>query len=295
MRAVPGGRFVMGSDDHYPEEAPRSPASVEPFWMDAYAVTNGQYAAFVAATGYCTVAERSPDPVDFPGADPKLLVPGSLVFRPPPGGVDLRRPTWWAWAPGASWRSPEGPDSSIEGRDGHPIVHVAADDAAAYADWAGTALPTEAEWERAARSGLPDAEYAWGTEFTPSGRQLANTWQGVFPYQNLCLDGYAGTSPVGSYPPNAYGIYDLIGNVWEWTATPYDERRRPEGGACCGGSGAPAHDVSEPDAQLRVLKGGSYLCAPNYCARYRPAARVGQDVKTGTAHTGFRCVVRLGH
>ncbi len=273
----------MGSERHYPEEAPVLQVAVEPFDLDPYAVTNVRFAAFVEATGHVTDAERAPDPADFPTVDPALLEPGSLVFRSPAGDVDLRVPSWWTWVAGACWRTPDGPGSSIDGLADHPVVHVSYADASAFAAWAGASLPTEAEWEFAARGGLAGAVYAWGDERAPDGRLMANTWQGEFPHENLRLDGYAGTAPVGSFRPNGYGLYDLIGNVWEWTTTAFLPRRSGDASACCGGVDG---------AGLRVLKGGSYLCAPNYCARDRPAARVGQDPQTATAHTGFRCVVR---
>lgn len=287
MQAVPGGHFVMGSDDHYPEEGPALPAAVEAFAMDQFAVTNAEFSAFVRSTGYRTGAEQPLGPADFPDVDPALLQPGSVVFRPPAGDVDLRVPSWWSWLPGASWHAPHGPGSSIDGLEEHPVVQVNYADASAYAAWAGKALPTETEWEFAARGGLATAEYAWGTQFAPQGRQQANTWQGDFPHQNLCLDGYAGTAPVGRFPPNAYGLYDLIGNVWEWTTTTFQERRAAAVSSCCGGG-----EGDGAGSVRLVLKGGSYLCAPNYCARYRPAARVGQDRQTSTCHTGFRCVIR---
>jgi sulfatase modifying factor 1 len=297
---IPGGTFLMGSDRHYPEERPAHRVSVDGFWMDAHAVTNDEFARFVAATGYVTVAERAPDPADYPGAKPELLVPGSAVFPKPARRVDLRNPyEWWAYVPGADWRHPLGPDSSIDGLGDHPVVHVAYEDALAYARWAGKDLPTEAEWEFAARGGLDGATYAWGDEFLPGGRIMANTWQGEFPIQNLVLDGYEWTSPVGSFPPNGYGLYDMIGNVWEWTSDWYREYGdvvRP----CCastnprGGERDASYDPRTPESRIprKVIKGGSYLCAPNYCRRYRPAARLAQPVDTSTCHLGFRCVVR---
>jgi len=297
---IPGGTFLMGSDRHYPEERPAHRVSVDGFWMDAHAVTNDEFARFVAATGYVTLAERTPDPADYPGAKPELLVPGSAVFRKPAHRVDLRDPyQWWAYVPGANWRHPFGPDSSIEGLGDHPVVHVAYEDALAYARWAGKDLPTEAEWEFAARGGLDGATYAWGDEFLPGGRFMANTWQGEFPIQNLALDGFEWTAPVGSFPPNGYGLYDMIGNVWEWTRDEYREYGaavRP----CCastkprGGERGASDDPRTPGSRIprKVIKGGSYLCAPNYCRRYRPAARLAQPVDTSTCHLGFRCVVR---
>jgi formylglycine-generating enzyme required for sulfatase activity len=266
----------MGDDRFYPEERPVRDVEVEPFRIDARAVTVAEFARFVGETGHVTVAERPPDPADYPGADPDLLVPGSLVFHRTDGPVDLRDVrNWWSYVPGASWR---------DGRDDHPVTHVAYEDAAAYAAWAGKELPTEAEWERAARGGLEGAVFAWGDEELPAGRPMANTWQGEFPWQNLLVDGHEGTSPVGSFPPNGYGLYDMTGNVWEWTADPFDgaATARP----CC------APDPGAGHIPRRVIKGGSHLCAPNYCLRYRPAARQAESVDSSTSHIGFRCVVR---
>jgi formylglycine-generating enzyme len=299
---IPGGTFLMGSNDFYPEERPVHRVTVDGFWMDEHPVTNAGFRDFVEATGYTTVAERQPDPADYPGVDPALLTPGSLVFRRPPhrvGPHDYR--AWWAYVAGACWNRPEGPESTLDGRDHHPVVHVAYEDADAYARWAGKALPTETEWEFAARGGLEGAVFAWGDEFAPEGSMLANIWQGEFPWQNLAADGYEGTSPVGSFPANGYGLYDVAGNAWEWTSD-YFKPRHPDEvtKACCvprnprvesaGGS----HAAGGPGAHIprRVLKGGSHLCAPNYCLRYRPAARQGEAVDTSACHVGFRCVVR---
>lgn len=296
---VPGGPFLMGSDAFYPEERPARRATVGGFWMDAYPVTNAAFRRFVAATGYVTIAERSMDPVDYPRADPALLVPGALVFRNPGQRVslhDVRQ--WWIYTQGACWKQPEGPGSTLAGRERHPVVQVAYADALAYAAWAGKAIPTESEWEFAARGGLDGAAYVWGDEFTPKGRLLANTWQGEFPWQNLQTDGYTGTSPVHVFPANGYGLHDMAGNVWEWTSDHYTQPAA-QSALCCtsqhvpiiapaiGEAGAPS-----PGIERRVIKGGSYLCAPNYCKRYRPAARQPQDVDTATSHLGFRCIVR---
>ncbi|MDF2809177.1 MAG: gliding motility-associated lipoprotein GldK [Microvirga sp.] len=297
---IPGGTYRMGSDRHYAEERPSHRVSVEGFFIDATPVTNAQFRAFVEATGHVTVAEIAPDPKDYPGALPHMLKAGSLVFTPPDHPVDLRNwSQWWEFRFRASWRKPYGPGSSIKGLDDHPVVHVAYADVEAYAAWAGKALPTEAEWEFAARGGLEDVEFAWGDEFTPDGRQMANTWQGEFPLQNLALDGFERTSPVKSYPPNGYGLYDMIGNVWEWT-TDFWSTRHPADApkACCvpqnprGGPEAASFDPAQPQAPIprKVLKGGSHLCAPNYCRRYRPAARHAEPVDTSTSHVGFRCV-----
>jgi formylglycine-generating enzyme required for sulfatase activity len=297
---VPGGVFTMGSDDHYPEERPARRAVVDGFWIDPGPVTNRQFARFVAATDYVTFAEYPPDPKDYPGADPRMLVASSMAFTPPPGPVDLRRPNqWWAFAPGADWRHPYGPGSNLDGLDDHPVVHVAWVDVLAYAAWAGADLPTEAEWEFAARGGLEAVEFAWGDAFLQQGRHMANTWQGSFPHQNSLEDGWARTSPVGSYPPNGYGLLDMIGNTWEWTA---DWWSTPDpGGAaprCCsaknprGGLEEDSHEAGGLPIPRKVLKGGSHLCAPSYCKRYRPAARHAQPIDTSASHVGFRCVVR---
>ncbi|HSX63377.1 MAG TPA: formylglycine-generating enzyme family protein [Pseudoxanthomonas sp.] len=297
---VPAGEYRMGSDHHYPEEAPAHPVEVDGFWMDATPVTNAQFREFVEATGHVTFCEVAPDAADYPGADPSMLTPASVVFVPPPGRVGLHdHYQWWQFIAGADWRHPQGPGSSIQGRDDHPVVHVAYADIEAYARWAGKALPTEAEFEWAARGGL-EGEYAWGSELTPGGRHMANIWQGEFPWQNLAEDGHTGTSPVGAYPANAYGLQDLIGNVWEWTCDWY-RPRHPAAAvkSCCIPSnprGATQDESYDPAQPIRiprkVMKGGSHLCAPNYCRRYRPAARMAQPVDTSTSHLGFRCVVR---
>ncbi|NOG69125.1 formylglycine-generating enzyme family protein [Roseicella sp. DB1501] len=302
MVRIPGGRFLMGSDAHYAEERPAHAVQVDPFWMDASAVTNADFASFVAATGYRTVAERPLDPAVYPGADPAMLDPGSLVFRMTEGRVDLRDIShWWQWTPGACWHAPEGPGSTILGRERHPVVQVAFEDAAAFAHWAGKALPTEAEWECAARGGLDGAEFAWGNEFAPNGRHLANTWQGPFPWRNFEADGFAGTCPVRSFPPNGYGLFEICGNVWEWTtdwwggghgaaaAHPCCTPQNPRGPALEG-----SFDPAQPAIRVprKVVKGGSFLCAPSYCRRYRPAARHAQMVDSGMSHIGFRCVRR---
>jgi formylglycine-generating enzyme required for sulfatase activity len=300
MLWIRGGTFQMGSDHHYREEAPVHRVSVDGFWIDRYAVTNADFRRFVETTGYVTLAERAPDPADYPGALPELLVPASVVFRPPPQRVDLRNPYhWWTYVPGADWRHPQGPGSSLHDLERHPVVHVAYEDADAYAQWVGKELPTEAEWEYAARGGLDGAAYAWGEEFAPGGRQMANTWQGEFPVENLLLDGFAGTAPVGSFPPNGYGLYEMIGNVWEWTTDWYEDHHQVAS-ACCtignprGGDRERSYDPQMAEIRIprKVMKGGSHLCAPNYCRRYRPAARMPQPVDTSTCHLGFRCIVR---
>jgi formylglycine-generating enzyme required for sulfatase activity len=304
MTFVPGGTFRMGSDHHYKEEAPSHRVHVDGFFIDTTPVTNLQFKAFVRATGHVTLAEKVPDAIAYPGALPHMLYAGSLVFLKQQGPVDLRNPSqWWGFLKGANWRRPLGPGSDIYNKDNHPVVHVAYEDALAYASWAGKSLPTEAEWEYAARGGLEDAEYAWGDEFAPDGRQMANTWQGEFPHQNLLTDGHERTSPVHAFPPNGYGLYDMIGNVWEWTSDFWSDRHSDDADSpCCiphnphGGSEKHSYDPSQPKIRIprRVLKGGSHLCAPNYCRRYRPAARHAEPVDTSTSHLGFRCVVRSG-
>jgi formylglycine-generating enzyme len=292
------GSFMMGSNLHYPEEAPTHRVTVDGFWIDSVPVTNATFARFVEDMHYVTQPEQPANPWDYPGARAEMLLPASVVFVPPTQRVDLRNPyNWWQYVRGADWRHPFGPDSSIEGLDDHPVVHVAHADAEAFCKWAGKELPTEAEWEFAARGGLDCAEYAWGAEFEPQGRCLANTWQGEFPIQNLVKDGFERTSPVGSFPANGYGLFDMIGNVWEWTCDWYQEHKdsvRP----CCpevnprGGVAENSHDprLNEIPIPRKVMKGGSHLCAPNYCRRYRPAARMAQPIDTSTCHLGFRCI-----
>ena len=283
---IPAQTAILGSDDHYPEEAPARPVTVAGFFIQAYQVTNTRFAEFVDATGYVTVAERPLNPADFPGAPPENLQPGSLVFRRTSGPVDLRHLSqWWTWTPGASWRHPIGPGSSIAGRAEHPVVHVAFEDAAAYADWAGLALPTEAQWETAARGGLDHTTYTWGDQPEAEGERLANYWHGDFPWRPEA--GYGRTTPVGSFPPNAYGLFDMAGNVWEWTTDWYADTRA--GDPCCE---AGSYDPAQPQFAVprRVIKGGSFLCADNYCLRYRPAARRPQMVDSGMSHIGFRCI-----
>jgi formylglycine-generating enzyme len=287
---VPGGQFWMGSDQFYPEEGPVRSARVPDLWVDEHPVTNAAFRRFVKDTGHVTVAEQPPESGDFPGADVADLVPGSLVFTPTDGPVPLDDWTrWWRWTPGAQWRHPDGPGSTLHGRDLHPVVHVGFEDAAAYAAWAGRRLPTEAEWEHAARGGLDQAIYAWGDDPAPRGRVMANRWFGRFPWENLHPHGFERTSPVKRFPANGYGLYDVTGNVWEWTTTgwpasePVDDE--PSGHGCC----AP-HRSELTEHARRVIKGGSHLCAPSYCLRYRPAARQGQEVRSSTGHVGFRCV-----
>jgi sulfatase modifying factor 1 len=295
MASIPSGLFAMGCDRAYPEEAPVREVAVDAFEIDATPVTNDAFARFVEGTGYVTLAERGPDPGDYPAEFAEVMVPGSFVFVAPEGPVSLAdHSAWWRFVEGASWREPLGPGSAIDGLGDHPVVHLALEDAEAYAGWAGKALPTEAQWEFAARGGIEGALFVWGDEHDPPGGPHANVWQGRFPYENLMTDGHERTSPVGAYPPNGYGLYDMAGNVWEWTADWYADRSsaaadRP----CC----APppveeSHDPLDLDVPVprRVIKGGSHLCAPNYCLRYRPAARLAQPIDTTTSHVGFRCV-----
>jgi formylglycine-generating enzyme required for sulfatase activity len=322
MVLVPGGRFAMGSNDFYPDEGPAHEAVVAAFELDAHPVTNRQFARFVAETGYVTTAERDLDPALYPGIDPDATRAGSLVFTPTAGPVDLGDwRQWWRWMQGADWRHPFGPRSSLHGKDEHPVVQVSFEDASAYAAWAGKRLPTEAEWEHAARFGSePGWPYAWGTEPRRGDRLMANTWQGRFPYLNTGADGWAGTAPVGSFPASELGFVDLIGNVWEWTSSYYTARHRPKAGRLqltdvsagagvlaeaessgCGCGCGPesargqreleAAASAEPGSTIprRVLKGGSHLCAPEYCLRYRPAARSPQSEDSATTHIGFRC------
>ncbi|WP_431897002.1 formylglycine-generating enzyme family protein [Nonomuraea sp. bgisy101] len=296
-----GGVFTMGSDEHYREEAPAHKVRVDGFAIDPVAVTNRRFAAFVAATGYVTVAERPLDPADFPGAPPENLVPGSMVFVPTPGPVDLRHLSlWWRWTPGACWRSPEGSGSDVGDRLDHPVVHVAYEDAAAYAAWIGAALPTEAQWEYAARGGLEGAAFTWGDEPRPGGRIMANTWDGDdFPWRSTGESGWSRTAPVGSFPANRYGLFDMAGNVWEWTSDWWTGRHPDQAASpCCvprnprGGDVGSSYDPAQPQFRIprKVIKGGSHLCADTYCLRYRPAARRPQMIDTGMSHIGFRCV-----
>ena len=305
MIRIPGGTFRMGSDKHYPEEAPVHRVTVDAFWIDRTPVTNRQFKAFVRATGHVTFAEIAPEAKDYPGALPHMLYAGSLVFTPPARPVDLRNwSEWWTFLKGADWRHPYGPEEQHQRARQSPgrACHLRRR-ASPMPRWAGKELPTEAEWEFAARGGLDGADYAWGDEFTPGGTHMANTWQGEFPRENLCADGYERTSPVTAFPPNGYGLHDMIGNVWEWTTDWYSHAHTADAAkACCipeNPRGAPgARELRPRAAQIKiprkVIKGGSHLCAPNYCRRYRPAARHAQPVDTSTSHVGFRCIVRAG-
>ena len=270
MIAIPAGDYQVGSDRYYPEEAPIRQVSFDSFQIDHAPVTNAEFLQFVDATGYQTVSERPPDPALYSDLPPEEQIPESVVFLPPPPTVDRSEPlSWWALIAGADWRHPQGPETSLDGLMQHPVVHVAFEDACAYADWAGKRLPTADEWEVAARGGLVDQDYAWGAEKSPDGRWLANVWQGPFPWDNKETDGWFWTSPVGSFPANGYGLVDVCGNVWEWTSTPFA--------------------VPAGEQERRVIKGGSFLCADNYCHRFRPSALMGQTLDTATCHMGFRC------
>lgn len=307
---VPGGEFSMGIAD--PRGLPRGGREamedarpvhrvrVDGFWMAETPVTNREFAKFVDATGYVTVAERRPDPADFPGVPEAYLVPGSLVFSDPrevEGLGDYRQ--WWRWVPGAYWRRPYGPDSSVEGKDEYPVVHVAWADAAAYAEWAGGRLPTEAEWEFAARGGLSGKPYPWGDELTPGGEWRANTWQGRFPVENTAEDGHEGLVPVKTYPPNGYGLYGMAGNVWEWCADWYHAgayRMRAEDDEPVDNPRGPetSYDPSEPGTPKRSTRGGSFLCTDQYCTRYMVGTRGRSEPDSGAVHTGFRIVKEAG-
>ncbi len=296
---LPGGPFTMGSDVHYAEEAPAHRVEVDPFWISRFEVTNAEFADFVAATGYVTVAERPLDAADYPGAPAENLVPGSMVFTPTPGPVDLRHLSqWWTWIPGASWRHPEGPGSDVASRADHPVVHVAHEDAQAFARWRQAALPSEAQWEYAARGGLEGAAFTWGDEPRPRGQVLAAIWDGPdFPWRSVNPDGWFRTRPVGSFPPNGFGLHDMAGNVWEWTDD-WWASRHPAPSGCCMPRNPRAEDErgsldpAQPQFQVprRVVKGGSHLCADTYCMRYRPAARRPQAADTGMSHIGFRLI-----
>jgi len=295
---VPPGTYRLGSAKHYPEEAPVHRVTVDGFWIDRHLVTNRRFAEFVRATGYVTVAERALDPNDFPGAPAENLVPGSLVFTRTAGPVDLRHLSqWWTWTPRADWAHPQGPHSNLDGRADHPVVHVAYEDAAAYCAWTGALLPTEAQWEIAARGGLDGATYVWGDSPEPVGSKLANYWHGEFPWRPD--PGYGNTTPIGSYPPNGYGLYDMAGNVWEWTSDWYtDHHPENTNTACCvphnppGSTEQDSLDPAQPQFRIprKVIKGGSFLCADTYCQRYRPAARRPQMIDTGMSHIGLRCI-----
>jgi formylglycine-generating enzyme len=283
MVLIEHATFRMGSDVHYPEEAPAHDVTIDSFWIDRFPVANREFAVFTRETGYVTVAERPLDPTAFPDAPPENLLPGSMVFTGTSGPVDLRHVSqWWAWTPGACWRHPSGPGSALSGRLDHPVVHVAYEDAESNAAWAGKSLPSEAQWELAARGGIDGAAYAWGEDPEPNDARLANYWHGDFPWRPE--PGYGTTTPVGSYPPNGYDLFDMSGNVWEWTTDWF------------GGTETASLDPAQPQFPVprRLVKGGSFLCADSYCLRYRPAARRPQMIDTGMSHVGFRCARNPG-
>ena len=289
---LPPGSFQRGSTNGQVDEKPVRELTLDGFWIDATEVTNEQFARFVKETGYVTIAERKPDPRDFPGAPPENLVAGSIVFSPPPGEVPLTDHfIWWRYQRGANWRHPEGPDSDLKGREQHPVVQVSWFDAMAFCKWAGKRLPTEAEWEYAARGGLAGKEYMWGDELSPGGKWQANIWQGRFPHENLASDGFKGTAPVKSFPPNGHGLFDLAGNAWEWCADLY----LPDYYANCPAKNPPGPDTSfdpnEPGVTKRVQRGGSFLCTDLYCGAYRPSTRMKTSPDTGLQHAGFRCAL----
>jgi len=282
---IAGGTFRMGSAEYYEEEGPVHTETVAPFWIDRYDVTNAEFARFVAATHYVTDAEKTPDPADYPEIDKDKLTAGGAVFISPQGGVRTTEDPmqWWRFVGGADWRHPDGPGSTVVGHDSDPVVQVSYNDALAYARWVGRELPTEAQYEFAARGGLDGKAYAWGDDLTPGGVQQANVWQGTFPAANTVADGFSSRAPVGCFPANDYGLYDMIGNVWKWTSSLY---------TAAGSGMLPEMPMSKAPASrvLRTIKGGSFLCAPNYCRRYRPAARQSQETGFSAAHLGFRTV-----
>ena len=315
MIKISAGSFRMGSSGFYAEEGPVREVEVDAFAIDTGPVTVEEFGRFAEETGYVTIAERPPDPADYPDAEPSLLVPGSAVFHPTAGPVPLDDAgRWWAYVPGADWRHPWGPASDNSDRQDHPVTHIAYEDAEAFAAWAGKALPAEAEWEYAARGGLESATFAWGDEERPDGELMANTWQGSFPWRNTGARGWRGTTPIGLFPANGYGLSDMTGNVWEWTSDYYSPRGAGAGAGadagasaektrspCCSAPRNPrvetadaSYDTDRPGSHIprRVIKGGSHLCAPTYCLRYRPAARQPEAIDTSTSHIGFRCVTR---
>lgn len=289
---IPGGKFRMGTDDpRFPDARPVHEVEVSGFYMDEHEVTNAQFAEFVSATGYVTVAERPLDPADYPGVPESVLVPGSAVFVPPANEVPLDNPLgWWQYVAGASWRHPEGSASSIEGRDNEPVVHVSYEDAAAYAAWAGKRLPTEAEWEYAARGGKEGQKYYWGDELKPNGEWAANIYQGDFPFRNALEDGFAFVSPVKSFPANGFGLYDMEGNVWEWCSDFYRPDYYGQGAKRDPKGPSESYDPYAPGVVQRVQRGGSFLCSDEYCIRYMAGSRGKGEVTSASNNLGFRCV-----
>lgn len=304
---IEGGAFSLGNTNPgaMKAEYPAVEATVKGFWIDETEVTNADFKKFVDKTGYKTVAERFVDweelkkqlPEGTPKPDDEMLKPGSLVFTPPNHAVPLNDfSVWWSWVPGASWQHPQGPGSDIKGKDNYPVVHIAYEDAEAYAKWAGKRLPTEAEWEYAAQGGDNTSEFGWGNELKPGGKYMANFFQGNFPYENTKSDGYEKLAPVKSFPPNQYGLYDVIGNVWEWTSDWYRPdtyaRYKVSGQSQCHNPQGPSasYDPVDPYSPKRVIKGGSFLCSEQYCSNYRPNARMATSLDSGQEHLGFRCV-----
>lgn len=289
MAKIEKGTFTIGANNEFPEEKSAQSVTVQDFCIDNYEVTNKQFAKFVEETSYITIAERPLSLEQFPQLTEEERLPGSVVFQPIPKGQSFQELSWWHWIQGANWRHPEGVNSSIEGKENHPVVHIAYDDALAYAKWVGKSLPTETQWEFAARGGLKDKIFAWGNTYNP---KKANTWQGEFPVKNSQQDGYFGTAPVGSFPPNGYGLYDMTGNVWEWTQDYYhyghDSKSQQVNPVVS--KETESFDPRDPNVIKHVIKGGSYLCSRNYCSRFRPSAREAQSSDTGTSHIGFRLV-----
>ena len=294
MAPIPGGTTRIGAAAQLPEEQPVRTVRINPFCLDRTEVTNDRFAAFVAATGYITVAERPLSTEQFPELKPRERAPGSLVFQPVPATAPIEELSWWHWVPGADWRHPEGPGSDLAGRGQHPVVQVAYEDAEAFASWAGASLPSEAQWEHAARGGLKGRVFAWGNTWNPHN---ANTWQGPFPTTDIAVDGYPGTAPVASFPANGYGLFDMTGNVWEWTQDWYSigHQALAHGSDPMVSSAAATGDPRDPGVAKHVIKGGSFLCSENYCSRYRPAAREAQSPDTGTSHIGFRLAALPSH
>ncbi|MCX6213078.1 formylglycine-generating enzyme family protein [Spirosoma sp.] len=287
---IPGNTFQMGADE-FPDARPVHSVTVNGFWMDEHEVTNAQFARFVRQTGYVTVAERPLNPQDYPGVPAAQLVPGSAVFTPPVQQISLTNPLqWWQYVSGASWQHPKGPKSTIRGHENEPVVHVSYDDAAAYAKWAGKRLPTEAEWELAARGGKDAHTYYWGNELKPAGKWMANIYQGDFPRQNALEDGFAEAAPVKTFPPNPYGLYDMDGNVWEWCQDFYRPDYYTKSPALNPKGPSDSYDPDEPNAVKRVQRGGSFLCSDQYCVRYKSGSRGKGEITSGSNNLGFRCV-----